>query len=774
MRGDYFLKNIETHSLSKVQQHYIKFFRIYIPKSEDKVRPLGVPTRSWRIFLKMWLIPIMGFTGDKIPSGFHGYIPGRGTASAWQRILNTVIHKQNIYEVDFKQFFPSIPTDCLLYFMVQDLGFANDTANYFYQMNNSLPVFVMGQNGPEVTYTKAHQKSLLLEATKLNKPIKDLSSTGLREPGELIPENFSLGRPYSINRPTLIKGTPLLSPKVLDLEFTRRDLPFVKTEDLRFRLQLLKASKGIPLNRRLSAQEESALLAQLGHSDVVFKAVQQWFYLESKGGVGLPQGGGLSPYLSILYLEMVLEKLRIPEGVEYLFYADDGIFFSDSYSDLKAWLDQAFGHGEDSFFNWGINVHPEKSGWVKCQGTWLKALKFLGIYYVPGRTLGEAKLVACTRSGKSNLEFDKYELLKASFSNDLLYGLSEMTLKNRLTILRSFKQTPVTSAIVGYYETLQSLQRMLTRPEQRFVYEYLYLLSNLLSRGITLFALFFFTRANYLDNKVALEHFLDLQSIKTNQVDLKGFTTSEQSIIENVLAYLKSGYERNATGELEASNKLLSLLAKEPIGSPSLGLNPTDGPVEEAARRLLDASYTFLNKAGLITYLAKAPIFLGKLGTLFLKVPRILSLNVFFESILVTLFWWIHTPRAFLLQSDLYSKAQHVHRYFMRHWAKNLSTSRYYGLLFSRLYIGSWRSSSVDQDFQFSFKLHSLADHLHSKQQFTGQINIFVGSSYAHYEMVKWLSHSKRTSRINSRYRLFEEGFIPRGSWQSVSIVNAD
>jgi hypothetical protein len=267
---------------------------------------------------------------------------------------------------------------------------------------------------------------------------------------------------------------------------------------------------------------------------------------------------------------------------------------------------------------------------------------------------------------------------------------------------------------------------------------------------------------------------LDLQSIKTNQVDLEGFTTNEQTIIENVLAYLKSGYERNATGELEASNKLLRLVAKEPLGSPSLQFTVADGPVEEAGRRLLDASYTFLNKAGLITYLAKAPQFLGRLGTLFLKVPRILSLNVLFESILVTIFWWIHTPRAFLLQSDLYSKSQHVHRYFQRHWARNLSTSRYYGLLFSRLYIGSWRSSSVEQDFQFSFKLHSLADYLHSKQQFTGQINIFVGSSYAHYEMVKWLSHAKRTSRNKSPYRLFEEGFIPRGSWQTVSIVNAD
>lgn len=65
-----------------IMQHYLKFFRIYIPKGEDSHRPLGVPVLAWRIFQKMWLPPLFIFTQSSLPENFHGYIPHRGCGTA--------------------------------------------------------------------------------------------------------------------------------------------------------------------------------------------------------------------------------------------------------------------------------------------------------------------------------------------------------------------------------------------------------------------------------------------------------------------------------------------------------------------------------------------------------------------------------------------------------------------------------------------------------------------------------------------------------------------
>jgi hypothetical protein len=81
--------------------------------------------------------------------------------------------------------------------------------------------------------------------------------------------------------------------------------------------------------------------------------------------VGLPQGSPLSPILTILGLDDWTRRA----GEDRVFYADDGIIFSNSPIELNS--DPAM----------GINIHEGKSGYVKKNGVWLKPLYFVGMLY---------------------------------------------------------------------------------------------------------------------------------------------------------------------------------------------------------------------------------------------------------------------------------------------------------------------------------------------------------------------------------------------------------
>lgn len=68
--------------------------------------------------------------------------------------------------------------------------------------------------------------------------------------------------------------------------------------------------------------------------------------------VGLPQGSPLSPILTILGLDDWTRKA----GEDRVFYADDGIIFSNTPIELN------------SDPQMGINIHEGKSGYVKKDG----------------------------------------------------------------------------------------------------------------------------------------------------------------------------------------------------------------------------------------------------------------------------------------------------------------------------------------------------------------------------------------------------------------------
>jgi len=75
---------------------------------------------------------------------------------------------------------------------------------------------------------------------------------------------------------------------------------------------------------------------------------------------GFPQGGSLSPLLSILPLILIEE---MDSEVGCISYCDDGILYGNKARDMHKILQELFYREE-----LGIEIHKDKSGWVKEDG----------------------------------------------------------------------------------------------------------------------------------------------------------------------------------------------------------------------------------------------------------------------------------------------------------------------------------------------------------------------------------------------------------------------
>lgn len=271
-----------------IMNHYINYKRFYLPKGTSW-RPLGVPTQAWRIYNSMLLHPLTGFFN--IDANQQGFVPRRGTLTAWQRLLKEVIPSRNILEIDFEGFYPSISSKMVMEGCRSHSRECPTAVLQFYEE--------MSDSKPRLTFNpkEDHSKQRLLMIDPL--------------------VNTSWISSYGSN-------------------FAKEQLNRGKSSEKTITARWLCLHKKLLESRRL---REKAIREIHSGGKPYYKSEYRTLQGDRLHTTGLPQGAGTSPYLSVLYLDYVLKRIQVHyPSIKYLCYADDIILYSDNDSEFDIFL----------------------------------------------------------------------------------------------------------------------------------------------------------------------------------------------------------------------------------------------------------------------------------------------------------------------------------------------------------------------------------------------------------------------------------------------------
>lgn len=161
--------------------------------------------------------------------------------------------------------------------------------------------------------------------------------------------------------------------------------------------------------------------------------------------VGVPQGSNTGPLLALIPMRKYLNQLPS------ISYADDGIFYSKEDFEIK------------DMPEWGVHLHPTKSGWVKRDGKWLKPLNFLGLSW------DGTSLSAVTKKGSRLIADSKHDAF--SLLTDLLSGTyGTLYINTWETILKSkFGGTLISRMYSGDWNIEDVYKKIKLNLDERYI-----------------------------------------------------------------------------------------------------------------------------------------------------------------------------------------------------------------------------------------------------------------------------------------------------------------
>lgn len=138
---------------ARLESTNLRVKRVFISKDEKKKRPLGVPGEEWRLYLGLLNQFAQHYLINKVSVDQHAYLHGRGTLTAWRRIVENVINCKNIYEFDLKGFFDSVDL-IKLKPALERRGIPRNICDMVFALNTEIPrglVNVMEYKGPDLS-----------------------------------------------------------------------------------------------------------------------------------------------------------------------------------------------------------------------------------------------------------------------------------------------------------------------------------------------------------------------------------------------------------------------------------------------------------------------------------------------------------------------------------------------------------------------------------------------------------------------------------------------
>jgi hypothetical protein len=319
-------------------------------------RPIGNPHKVHRMYLYIWQSFFVIFLYSFIGSYQHGFLPGRGTTTAWQR-LQRMIKLPYLWEFDLKGAFPSLNVTHTCK-RLERLGLPGPIADFVKRMSLETIERI----------PRAKQ-----ELPEIKTDLQEIAAAG----SDTHPERYAGGAGMFMN---------FFGMHAMQAQETRK-------------------AKNLPTP---TFDASSPLYEQVENffGTVNYKVSKVLEVLESDKTnpmlLGFPQGSGLSPILfDFAFQDGVINHFNRKFKDTYLItaYADDFLI-----SSRKA-LEDIFA-SSDILSAYGFEISLEKSRQLKASGLWLHdSFKFLGTTYDAIRD----KVIGTPRSGK-RLELDNSKL----------------------------------------------------------------------------------------------------------------------------------------------------------------------------------------------------------------------------------------------------------------------------------------------------------------------------------------------------------------------------